>query len=136
MGQDVVAAVALLAGGNIGGLAYDAPAVLGVNLDGLFVADTTIGLGQFHGVGNPLDIAVTVRTGKILMDASPEIGCRNFRRDPAGIGVAIRADFIGEIPGEGKRGHGRQNKKQHGNVNPCSRHFLETFPWAPVAAES
>jgi hypothetical protein len=50
--------------------------------------------------------------------------------------VAIRADFIGEIPGEGKRSHYGQNEKQHGNKNPCSHHFLETFPWAPVAVES
>jgi hypothetical protein len=78
MGQDVMAAVALLTGGNIRGLADDTPAVLGIDLDGLLMADTAFGLGQSHGVGNPLDIAMTVRTGKILMDAPPKIGCLNF----------------------------------------------------------
>ena len=52
--------------------------MLGVDLDGFLVAGTAIGLGQFHGVGNPLDIAMAVRTGKILMDAALQIGCRNF----------------------------------------------------------
>lgn len=133
MGQDVVAAMAFLAGGNIRGLTDDASAVLGIDRDGFIMTFTAIGLGQRHCVGNPLDITMAVGTRKIFMDAASKIGCRNFRRDPARIGVTIRTDLIGEIPGEGKRGHGSQNEKKHGNVNPGSRHFLETFPWSPVA---
>ena len=102
MGQDVVTAMALLTGGNIRRFPYQAPAMLDIDLKGFLMTDTAIRLGKFQGVGNPFNIVVAVRAGKILVNAATQIFGGNFRRYPAGVGVAIRADLVGEFHGESK----------------------------------
>lgn len=133
--QNMMTAVALLAGRNLVGFPDGTPAVLDIDFDRFLMTDAAIGLGQVQGMREPLDIVMAIGAGKILMDTAPQISRRDFGGNATGIGVTIGANLVREIDGQGRRYHNESGQKQRGEKYPCSYHLPETFPWTPAAEE-